>query len=193
MSLFLSDPNQPLQLTVPVLERETSHDQITNKQPVSTMKPKVYLETTIPTYLTAWSSRDLIKAAHQQITREWWENRAKFDLYISQIVIRESSGGDKDAAARRLEVLEGIQILEISEEAKALARDLVEHVPLPEKASLDALHIAIAVVSGMDYLLTWNCTHIANATLRNKIESICRSRGYEPPVICTVEELLMEE
>lgn len=157
---------------------------------VTTMKPKIYVETTIISYLAARPSRDLVVAAHQQITQEWWQTRrAEFDLFVSQIVVQESSAGDKDAAERRLAILEGIPVLEQSEEATALAQELVNQMALPEKAVVDALQIAIAVVSGMDYLLTWNCTHIANATLRNRIESVCRSNGYEPPVICTPEEL----
>ncbi len=154
------------------------------------MKPKVYLETTIPSYLTAWPSRDLIRTAHQQITREWWQHRHQFDLYVSQVVLREARGGDEAAAAQRLEALEGVAVLQLNDAARSLARDLVEQGPLPEKAAVDALHIAVAVVSGMDYLMTWNCTHIANAKMRNKIEALCRSSGYEPPVICTPEELM---
>ena len=158
------------------------------------MKPKVYIETTIPSYLTAWPSRDLVTAAHQQITREWWQTRRQdFDLFTAQIVIKEASGGDLDAATRRLEVLEDIPLLEPSDEVSDLAQALIEQIPFPPKAAADALHIAIAVVSGMDYLLTWNCTHIANAALRSDIESICRSRGYDVPIICTPEELLQEE
>lgn len=155
------------------------------------MKRRVYVETTVPSYLTAWPSRDLVRAAHQQITREWWQSRRLgFELYVSQIVIQEISSGDQDAAAKRLEAVEDIPVLDLSEEAAALAQELVLKVPLPTKASVDALHIAIAVVSGMDYLLTWNCTRIANAALRSGIESVCRLGGYEPPVICTPEELM---
>ena len=156
------------------------------------MRPKVYLETTIPSYLTAWPSRDLVKAAHQQITREWWQNRSRFDLYVSQIVLREASGGDAEAARLRLETLAGIPVLATSPEASAIARELVVQGSLPAKAAVDALHIGIAVVNGLDYLLTWNCTHIANAMTRHKIEAICRSQGYEPPVLCTPEELIEE-
>ena len=155
------------------------------------MKPKVYIETTIVSYLTAWPSRDLIRAAHQHITREWWQHGApEFDLYSSQAVLHESSGGDPEAAAQRLKALEGVAVLELTMEASDLAEQLLEQAALPRKAAVDALHIAIAVVSGMDYLLTWNCTHIANATMRGRIESICRSSGYEPPIICTSEELM---
>ena len=157
------------------------------------MKPRTYIETTIPSYLTAWPSKNVVMAGHQQTTKEWWDvRRHQFDLYISQFVIDEASAGDSEAAERRLTVLEGLQLLEPSEEAYSLADALLRQIPLPEKAATDSLHIAIAAVNGMDYLMTWNCTHIANATLRAAIESICREAGFEPPVICTPEELLKE-
>ncbi len=154
------------------------------------MKYKVYIETTIPSYLTAWPSRDLVKAAQQQATREWWRTRDRFDLLASQLVIEESSAGDPQAAKERLEALAGIPVLRISKAATALAGRLVERVPLPDKAAADALHIAIAVVGGVNYLLTWNCRHIANAAMRHRIETVCRTEGYEPPVICTPVELM---
>ena len=158
------------------------------------MKPRVYLETTIPSYLTAWPSRDLVRAAHQQVTRDWWDKRrTEFELYISQVVLRECQAGDATAAAERLRVLQDLPSLEQTGEATALARALVAGVPLPERAVVDALHVAIATVHGMDYLLTWNCTHIANATLREPIASVCRASGYEPPAICTPDELVAEE
>jgi hypothetical protein len=155
------------------------------------MKPRLYLETTIPSYLTAWPSRDLIRAGHQQVTREWWEERrGEFELFVSQVVVRECQGGDPDAAAERLDVIRDLPLLEETADAVALAETLLREVPLPEQAAVDGLHIAVAATQGMNYLLTWNCTHIANASLRLRIESVCRSRGYEPPVICTPEELL---
>lgn len=154
-------------------------------------KPKIHLETTIVSYLTAWLSRELVMAANQQTTREWWTNRKdSFDLYVSQTVIEEASAGDSDAARRRLEVLAAIPRLDITDEATALAKALIAQVPLPPRAQADALHIAVAAVHGMNYLLTWNCAHIANATLRPHIETVCRAAGCEPPVICTPQELL---
>jgi len=141
--------------------------------------------------LTARPSRDLVTAANQQITKEWWEDRRRdFELYISQPVIQESNAGDPEAAKRRLNVLEDYSQLDVTEESMVLAQELIKQVPLPEKAELDALHIAIATVHGMDYLLTWNCTHIANASLRHNIETICYMMGYEPPIICTPQELM---
>lgn len=155
------------------------------------MKPKVYLETTIVSYLTAWPSRDLVMAANQATTIEWWtKRRDAFDLFISPTVVKESRAGDPEAAQRRWEELKELPSLEIAEEAELLANDLIVKVPLPPKAQADALHIAVAAVNGVDYLLTWNCTHIANATLRSRIEAVCRAAGYEPPVICTPQEML---
>ena len=132
------------------------------------MKPKVYLETTIVSYLTARPSRDLVVAAHQQITQDWWTNRrSDFDLHASQLVIQEASVGDAQMAQSRLAALDQIPLL-----------------------GVNALHIAIATAHGMDYLLTWNCKHIANAEMQGGVAVICRASGYEPPVICTPEELL---
>jgi hypothetical protein len=152
--------------------------------------PSVYLETTIPSYLTAWRSPELVMAARQQITRDWWDARRQdFELFVSQLVIDEASAGDATAAARRLEVLEGITLLEFGDDANALSKLLTRQLSLPARAESDAVHIAMAVVNGIDYLLTWNCTHIANAVLRPKIEVACRALGYRMPVICTPEEL----
>ena len=155
------------------------------------MKPKVYIETSIVSYLTAEPSRDLVTAARQQITHDWWTNRRDgFDLYISEFVVSEARLGDAAMARRRLELLAGIPEIELTEETEALAEQLVEKGPLPPKAALDALHISIAVTGGTDYLLTWNFKHLANAIIRRKIESACRQAGYEPCGICTAEELL---
>ena len=153
--------------------------------------PEAYLETTFVSYLTAELSNDLIVAGRQRSTREWWKNRRdKFDLFASQVVWEEASDGDEEEIRKRLDVLESIPLLEIGKEAVSLARALTDEGPLPEKAEVDAFHIAIAVVGEVDYLLTWNLKHIANATMRNKIDEVCRSRGHEPIVICTPEELM---
>ncbi len=157
------------------------------------MKPKLYLETTIPSYLTAWPSRDLVKAAKQQITREWWkERRHDFDLFVSEIVLDEAGQGDPQAARLRLESLQGIPALELDRESISLGQVLVDEGPLPKKAVVDSLHIAVATVNGMGFLLSWNCSHIANAAIRGEIEDLCRSRDYEPPIICTPDELFKE-
>lgn len=154
------------------------------------MKPKVYIETSVPSYLTAWRSRDLVVAGNQETTREWWERRSDFELYISEFVIQEVSSGDFRAATDRLKSLDGIPEIEITEEVAVIAERLLLEASLPNKARVDALHIATAAIGGMDYLLTWNCAHIANPAFRFKIESVIRTFGYEPPIICTPQELL---
>jgi predicted nucleic acid-binding protein len=157
------------------------------------MKPKVYLETTIPSYLAARPSRDLVVAAHQEVTREWWETRrAAFDVFVSEFVLDEATSGDPEAARRRLELLAGIPLLDPTGEVDALANAILTRIGLPQKASRDSLHIAIATANGMDYLLTWNCSHIANAEFREPIGAVCRGYGFEPPIICTPDELLKE-
>lgn len=154
------------------------------------MKPTLYIENSIISYLTARPSRDLITAARQQVTFDWWHNRRfDFDLYVSAFVVSEAAAGDPEAAQRRLQAIEGIPAIELTETAAALAERLIREGPLPEKAALDALHIAAAVSGGVEYLLTWNFKHLANAAIRNRIEQVCRSSGYEPPIICTPEEL----
>ena len=151
----------------------------------------VYVETTIPSYLTAWRSPELIMAARQQITRDWWDTRRHdFRLFVSRIVIDEAKAGDPNVATRRLEVLDSISLLEPQENFDSLFAALVRDLSLPDRAATDAAHIAMAVVNGMDYLLTWNCTHIANAVFRPKIEVVCSSFEYKMPVICTPEELM---
>lgn len=157
------------------------------------MKPKLYIETSIVSYLTALPSRDIVTAARQQLTREWWQRRRPdFELFVSEFVIREARSGDPSAASLRMEALTGIPEIELTARAAQLAEELVEKGPLPKKAALDALHIAVAVAGGVDFLLTWNFKHLANAAMRSKIDLVCRSWGYEPCVICTPEELLEE-
>lgn len=151
----------------------------------------VYVETSILSYLTARPSRDLLAAAHQQITREWWDNhRTRFDIFVSPLVVEESKRGDQDAASRRVVAIEGLQVLEVVEEAYELASALIREGALPPSAQDDAAHIALAAVHGMDYLLTWNCRHIGNAETKPVIRSVCARNGYTCPEICTPEELM---
>jgi hypothetical protein len=153
------------------------------------MRPSVYVETTIPSYLTARPSPHPLRAGHQQATRAWWAGRAAFDLYIGRLVVEVCQDGDASAAADRLAALAGIPMLADVPAADGLAAALIRDVPLPAKAAGDAVHIAVAAVYGMAYLLTWNCRHLANATLRPQVEAVCRAAGYLPPIICTPEEL----
>ena len=151
------------------------------------------METSIISYLAARPSRDLITAAHQQVTHTWWrERRSDFDLYVSQAVLDEAASGDPEAAMRRAELLAELPILDITPDAAELAAALSERVPLPPRAAADAAHIAIAAYHGIDFLLTWNSAHIANAELRPRIEEACRHRGFRPPVLCTPDELMGE-
>jgi hypothetical protein len=157
-------------------------------------KPAVYLETSVVGYAVSRPSRDLVVAGRQQITRDWFASGAEgYELFVSQLVVSEASGGDEEAAQARTAFLRGIPRLGITDAAGALAAQLVESGAVPRKAAEDALHIAIAAVHGVYYLLTWNCRHIANATMRQAIESGCRAAGFEPPVICTPEELTNDE
>lgn len=157
-------------------------------------KAAVYLETSVIGYATSRTSRDLVVAARQQLTRDWFARRAgAYDLYVSQLVVGEASAGDEEAARERSTFLQGIPRLGITEAAASPAARLVASGAVPPKAVEDALHIAVAAVHGVEYLVTWNCKHIANATMRHAIEGACREAGYEPPVICTPEELMNDE
>lgn len=149
----------------------------------------VYLETSIVSYLTARPSRDVVVAAHQTLTRNWWRGRTSYELVVSQLVLDEAAAGDQVMRARRLRALSGIPVLSLTDAAARLAKELVRRGALPEKATVDAFHIGIAAAHQVAYLLTWNCKHLANATMRSTIEATCRSEDLSPPVICTPEEL----
>jgi hypothetical protein len=154
------------------------------------MKPTVYIETTVVSYLTAWPSRDVVRAGHQQITRDWWKTALdRYELFSSVLVVAESLAGDSVAAAARKAVLDTLPLLEESTEAEELAEALVRELAIPPKAIRDAAHVAIAATNGIEYLLTWNCRHLANLHQRSKIERACREHGFEPPAIGTPIEL----
>ena len=151
---------------------------------------KVYLETSFISYLVARPSSDLIVATRQRLTNDWWESeRPKFTLYASALVLQEAQRGDASEITKRMVKLDGIPLLQTTAEALRLANELVQRGALPAKAMADAVHIAVATVHQMDYLLSWNCKHIANAHVRRMADRIFRAAGYEPTVICTPEEL----
>ncbi len=155
------------------------------------MKAKVYIETSVISYLTARPNNDIRAMANQNITVEWWETqRHKYDLVVSEFVLAEAGLGNPAAAQLRLAAIEGLMELRATDAILVLGRELIGRSALPAKAEIDAYHVAIAAVNGIEYLLTWNCTHIANAHTRPKIESTCRAMGYEPPIICTPQELM---
>lgn len=152
--------------------------------------PTVYLETSVISYLTARPSRDLLVAAHQQVTHRWWdERRDDFQLYISQVVDNEIRKGDPNEIEKRLALVSGIDSIEITIEAADLAKILLDQRAMPAKAEDDAVHVALATLRGIDYLTTWNMKHLANATVRRRIDKLCERFGYVPPAICTPEEL----
>lgn len=158
------------------------------------MKPSVYIETSIISYLTARPSRDLVVAANQEMTARWWQSAlGQYDLYISQLVRAEVGRGDESAANRRLILLSGIQELENIPEAMNLAARLLQIGALPSNAREDASHLALASVHGLDFLLTWNCRHINNAAKKPLMRRICEEDGYRCPEICTPYELLGED
>lgn len=156
-------------------------------------KPSVYVETSVISYLASKPNRDVIVVGHQQLSLEWWDTRDDWRLFVSPLVIREAGGSDADAAARRLAFIQGLTVLSITGAAQSLAGLFLAGAAVPGKAAEDALHIAIATIYRMEYLLTWNCRHIANATRRLAISKICEQAGYRTPVICTPEELLGEK
>jgi predicted nucleic acid-binding protein len=159
------------------------------------MKPSVYVETTIISYLVGWLSRnDLQVAAHQELTRRWWATRRnEFDLVASSLVLDEARDGEPVLAAERLRFLRDVTLLRVPVEAHALKSQLLRRTQIPAKAENDALHIATAAVHGIEFLATWNCKHIANAVTLPLVYEVCRSEGYEPPIVCTPYELMGED
>lgn len=154
------------------------------------MKRKVYLETSVISYLTARPSKNIIEAGHQQSTYQFWDRRDEFDLFASELVLTECAAGDPEAANKRLAALHGIKLLDITSYSIELAKELVIAGIVPVKANEDALHISIATVHFSDYLLTWNCRHIANPEIQARIAEKFRGKGLFLPFICTPEELI---
>ncbi len=155
------------------------------------MKPTVYIETTIISYLTARPSRDLIVAGHQQITAEWWEDvRPKVDCFVSPFVIQEASRGDSVMAAKRLDAIVEFPVLAQNGTVDELAQRYFEKMSIPESAKIDAFHMALAAAYEMDYLLSWNCRHIASARVQKTIQKMNDELEMQTPVMCTPEALM---
>jgi hypothetical protein len=151
----------------------------------------VYLETTFISYLVAQPSRDVIVAAHQQTTHDWWSTRRQdFECSVSQVVLDEASAGDPAEIQKRLDVIRDLPVLEVTKSAESLAQAIITSGVIPPRAIRDAAHIAVAAVHEIDYLLTWNCRHLANAQIMRKIEEVCDQLSERMPVICTPEELM---
>ena len=154
------------------------------------MKPRVYIETTIVSYLTAWPSRDVVDLARQQVTRDWWEHhREAFSLVVSEFVLREAGGGDPDAAKRRLDCLAGIPLLAVTPPVIQLAADILSLRLIQARAATDAYHLAIAAYHEVDFLLTWNCRHLANGRILKAVNQLLLAQGFKPPMVLTPEEL----
>jgi hypothetical protein len=151
----------------------------------------VYLETTFISYLVARPSRDVIVAGHQQTTQEWWATRrGEFECLVSQVVIDEASVGDPAEVQKRLAIIGGMPALDVTETAASLTRAIIAAGILPSHAFPDAAHVAVSAVHAVDYLLTWNCKHLANAQIARRKGVVCEKQGYRMPVICTPEELM---
>jgi hypothetical protein len=154
------------------------------------MPLSVYVETSVISYYTARPSRDIVTAARQTLTQEWWDDaRGRFDLYVSVLVVEEAKGGGAEAAQRLMAAISGLPILEINDAAEKLGRRLLDEGAIPSSRAEDALHISLATVHGMDFLLTWNFRHINNAEMKARIRTTIEAAGYESPVICSPEEL----
>jgi predicted nucleic acid-binding protein len=155
------------------------------------VKNRVYIETSIVSYLTARPSRDLIVAARQQVTRDWWEKQRRiYVCFVSEFVLPEAGRGDPGASRSRLSALANLPLLRVEEGAIELADGLVAAGLLPEIAATDALHLSMATVHEMNVLLTWNCGHLANATILGEVGRFVRIKGYELPIVCTPDQLM---
>lgn len=155
------------------------------------MSPTVYIETSVVSYLTARPSRDLIVAGHQQITSDWWEQvMPKVDAFVSELVLEEASKGDERAASLRVACISSIPLLEVVDEIDDLARKYARALNLPEKAEADAYHMALATWHGIDYLVSWNCTHIASGRVQKVVMAVNNAMRFQTPILCTPEELM---
>ena len=153
----------------------------------------VYIESSVISYLTARPSRDVVTAARQAITLEWWEeHKTQYEIFLSELVLEEIGSGDSSATQRRLRMVENVPILETTGNAIGLSKLLIAEKAIPETSTEDALHIAIAAVQGMDFLLTWNFKHINNANTKEKIAGIITDSHFKSPVLCSPEELIHE-
>ena len=156
--------------------------------------PRVYIETSIVSYLRQRASGQVITAARQLLTRRWWEEeRSNYELVTSQYVIDEASDGDPQLALERLDTLDDIPLLQLGSEIDAIAKEIMTRAILPPKAQVDALHIATTVHHRIDYLLTWNCTHIANARILPRIHGLLSDLNCFIPIICTPEEMVDDD
>jgi hypothetical protein len=152
---------------------------------------RIYIESTIPSYLVARPARDLLQAARQQLTRDWWDlQREKHELFTSQVVLDEIGSGEAAMASQRIELMAEITLLDLTDEANALTKQILGSGLLPATADRDAAHIALATVHEMDMLLSWNCRHIANVAIQARLRKLADASGFTLPVLCTLDELM---
>lgn len=152
---------------------------------------RIYIESTIPSYVVARPARDLLQAARQQLTRDWWEfKRRDHELFTSQIVLDEVAAGEREMANSRLELLVGLPVVELTPAAETLTEKILKSGLLPRNADGDAAHIALATVHELDILLSWNCRHIANAAIQARLRTLANAAGFDLPVICTPDEMM---
>jgi len=158
------------------------------------MLKTVYIESSVISYLTSRPSRDVVTSARQKITIEWWKSyRDCYELFISELVIEEISSGNAVAANSRLAVVENIAVLVATESARNLAKTLIGEKAIPPTNVEDAMHISIAAVQGIEFLLTWNFKHINNANTRQKLDKVIKAVGYTCPILCSPEELINDQ
>ncbi len=154
-------------------------------------RPTAYIETTVIGHLVGRILADPIVAGRQAVTRQWWPTAiAKYRLFVSKVVADECAAGDGDAARERLEVLDSLEFIATSPSVDKLAGKLIEEFAIPRTEPRDAIHISLAAVNGLEYLVSWNFKHIVNPTTRSAIERVCRDAGFVPPMICTPDELM---
>jgi hypothetical protein len=152
--------------------------------------PTIYLETTVVSFLTGWLSRDVRTARMQSITRDWWNrHRRRHVLYVSDVVFEEASQGNRDLARQRLDIIGLLPMLHPSDQTRELATRILTETRLPGREYDDAHHAAVAAIHGVNVLLTWNCSHLANENMIPRIGRACEAYGYAPPVILTPEQL----
>ncbi len=154
------------------------------------VKKRVYVESSVISYLTARPSNDILKLAKQRQTQMWWEQREKWELFVSRSVVLEIQDGNPEAARKRLAAIRGLPLLPEPDEVRRLAVHLIDSGVMPRKALDDAVHIAIATMNNMDYLVTWNQAHIFNPNTIEKLYSTIREAGYAPAVLVRPDSLL---
>lgn len=168
-------------------------DSATPRRVVALMKRRIYIETTVISYLTARPSRDLVLAGRQEITREYWPRLIQeFDVFISLLVLQEAERGDPEAVRKRLDIVADLPVLDVTVEVDRLSQKLIQARAIPTECSEDAIHVAVAAMNGIDFLITWNFAHLNNAFTRSMIRDVIEEAGFDCPEICSPDEIFGE-